>query len=69
MRGRHKTRTLGFRSLLNIFADMFHCARLYTWDVFFWQNLGQDVCVPATMLVVVSCVLSTSFPELRAMSN
>ena len=38
-RGRHKAKTLAFRSLLNIFSDMFHQRVSDDWEVFFWLLL------------------------------
>lgn len=39
--GRHKVKTLGFRTLLNIFTPMFTRAKQCDWDIFFWENLGH----------------------------
>jgi len=36
--GRHRSKTLGFRSLLTVFAPMFNRQMQTTWDIFFWEN-------------------------------
>ena len=38
--GRHKTKTLSFRSLLNIFSASFVRPKNVDWRIFFWENLG-----------------------------
>lgn len=39
--GRHKVKTLAYRSLLNIFTGMFSRQKSCDWTMFFWENLGQ----------------------------
>ncbi len=38
--GRHKVKTLGFRSLLNIFTQLFTRSKSVDWSMFFWQTLS-----------------------------
>ena len=38
LRGRHKAKTLGFRSLLHNFAPMFYESCVADWSIFFWES-------------------------------
>ena len=39
--GRRKVKTLGFRTLLNIFTPLFTRVKKCGWELFFWENLGM----------------------------
>ena len=61
-RGRHRAKTLGFRSVFNIFSKLFFAPEVVgDWTMFWWQseeseNLGLYVCMYVCMYVL--CVLS-----------
>lgn len=41
--GRHKVKTLGFRTLLNIFTGIFTRAKACDWKIFFWEKLDKHL--------------------------
>lgn len=41
LRGRHRDKTLGFRSVLDSFAHRFQRKCDADWQIYFWENLGN----------------------------
>lgn len=67
LRGRHKEKTLGFRSVLDSFAHKFQRVCATDWQIFFWEWL--DVALVIVVLLINCNLLQLSNIDLKYDGN